>query len=136
MDNFLEKFLILLVKQFFGALMNSCSLECATMFPIRNKFSHNIWLTSYFDFLFWFSSAILLSEMNSLFLNLYASPQLPRHYLDSRLPREACTNLQIQRFSLIKFWCIIWMCGFSDFQSNNIEKPFSHKYLFFLKLLE
>ena len=36
----------------------------------------------------------------------------------------------------MKFWYIIWMYGSSDFQSNNIEKVPSHKYLFFLKLLE
>ena len=32
-------------------------------------------LTGYFGFLFWFSSAILLSKMKSLFLNLYTSSQ-------------------------------------------------------------
>ena len=47
----------------------------ATVFPIKSKFSQNIWLTDCFDFLFWFSSAILLSKMKSLFLNLYTSPQ-------------------------------------------------------------
>ena len=49
MGNFLGNFLILLVKQFCGALMNNCLLVYATMFPFKNKFSH---LTGYFDFLF------------------------------------------------------------------------------------
>ena len=43
---FQENFLILLVQQFCGALMNSCLLEYATVFPIKNKFSH---LTGYFE---------------------------------------------------------------------------------------
>ena len=66
----LGSFLIFLVQQFCGALLNSCLLEYPTVFPIKNKFSH---LTGYFDFLFWFSSVILLSKMKSLFLNLYTS---------------------------------------------------------------
>ena len=45
---FFGSFLILLVQQFCGALMNNCLLEYATVFPIKNKFSH---LTGYFDFL-------------------------------------------------------------------------------------
>ena len=35
---FLGNFPILLVQQFCGALMNSCLLEYATVFPIKNKF--------------------------------------------------------------------------------------------------
>ena len=68
----LGSFLIFLVQQFCGALLNSCLLECPTVFPIKNKFSH---LTGYFDFLFWFSSVILLSKMKSLFLILYTCPK-------------------------------------------------------------
>ena len=49
--------------------MDSCLLEYATVFPIKNYV-----LIGYFSFLFWFSSAILLSKMKSLFLNLYTSP--------------------------------------------------------------
>ena len=64
---FLGNFLILLVQQFCGAVTNSCLLEYATVFPIKNKFLH---LIGYFEFLFWFSFAILLSKMKSLFLNL------------------------------------------------------------------
>ena len=113
--------------------MNSCLLEYATVFPIKNKFFH---LTSFFYFLFWFSSAILFSKMKSLFLNLYTSPQLVTSLLQLLLPWEVCTNLQIERFPLMKFWYTIWVYGGSDIQSNNIEKHLSNKYLFFLKLLE
>ena len=49
--------------------MNSCLLEYATVFPVKNKFY------GYFGFLFQFSSAILLSKMKSLFVNLYTSTQ-------------------------------------------------------------
>ena len=45
---FLGNFPILLVQQFCGALMNSCLLEYATVFPIKNKFQPVI-LTFYFD---------------------------------------------------------------------------------------
>ena len=41
-----------------------------------------------------------------------------------------------KRFPLMKSWCAIYMYGGSHFQSNNIEKHPSYKYLFFLKLLE
>ena len=44
----LGNFPILLVQHVFGAIMNSCLLECATMFPIKNKFKPVI-LTFYFD---------------------------------------------------------------------------------------
>ena len=36
----------------------------------------------------------------------------------------------------MKFWYLIWMYGGSDIKDKNIEKQPSHKYLFFLKLLE
>ena len=35
---FLGNFPILLVQQFCGTFMNSCLLEYATVFPIKNKF--------------------------------------------------------------------------------------------------
>ena len=47
--------------------MNSCLLEYATVFPIKNKFQPVI--------LTFFSSAIFFSKKNLLFLNLYASTQ-------------------------------------------------------------
>ena len=71
MDNFPGKYFMLLVQQFCGALVNSCLLEYATVFPLKNKFLH---LTSHFEF-FLFSSSILLSKMELLFLNLYTSPR-------------------------------------------------------------
>ena len=94
----------------------SCLLEsCATVFPIKNKFLHSIWLTGYFDFLFWFYSAILVSKMKLLFLNLYTRPWESCHYFDYWLPREVSTNLQIQRFPLMKFWYTISMYNFFNF---------------------
>ena len=95
-------------------------------------------LTSYFNFdiLFWISSAILHSKKSPLFLNLYTSPQWARHYLTYLMPRKVCTSSQIKRFPLVKFWYTILMYRGTDFRSNNIEKHPSHKYLFFLTLLE
>ena len=66
---FLRNFPILLVQHIYRALMKSCLLEYGTVFPIKNKFQPVI-----LTFLFWFSSAILLSKMKSLFLNFCASP--------------------------------------------------------------
>ena len=117
---FQGNFLILLVQQFCGV-------------PIKNKFSHS---AGYFDFLFWFSSAILLPKMKSLFLNLYTSPQGVTSLLQQLLLQEVCTNLQVKRFLLMKFWYLIWMYGGSNIHGNIIQKHPSHKYLFFLKLLE
>ena len=57
MGNFLGKFPKLLVQQF-------NMLLC---------FQSKISFSGYFDFLFWFSSAILLSKIKSFFLNLYTS---------------------------------------------------------------
>ena len=82
MGNFLRKFSYTLVQQF-----------CAI--PIKNKFSH---LAGYFDFLFLFSSAILLSKTKSLFLNLYTSPRRVMSRLQALLPREVCTNLRVKSF--------------------------------------
>ena len=123
MDNFLGKFSV--------AYLNLVLL----CFRSKNKFFHSIWLTGYFDFLFCFYSAILLSKMKSLFFNLYTRPSwvMSREYFDYWLPRGVSTNLQIQRFPLIKFSYTIWMYWGSNFQSNNIEKHPSHKYLFFFE---
>ena len=68
---FLRNFPILLVQKIYWALMNSCLLEYATVFQIKNN---RLFSTGYFEFLFWFSFAILLSKMKSLFINLYTSP--------------------------------------------------------------
>ena len=56
---FLGTFPILLVQQFCGTFMESCLLEYAIVLD----------LTGCFGFLFWFSSAILVSKIKSLFLN-------------------------------------------------------------------
>ena len=45
---FSGKFPILLVQHIYGALMNSCLLEYATVFPIKDRFQPVI-LTFYFD---------------------------------------------------------------------------------------
>ena len=50
---------------------------------------------------FRFSSAILLSEIKSLFLSLDTSPQESRHYFNYLLSREMCTHFQIKRFPLM-----------------------------------
>ena len=128
---FLGNFPILLVQHIYGALMNSCLLEYATVFPIKNKFQPVI-LTFYFD---------LVPPFYFLKWNRFFSTFIPvlcesRHYFNYLSPREVCTNLQIKRFLLMKFWYKIWIYGGTDFQSNNIEKHPSHKYLFFLKLFE
>ena len=70
---------------------------------------------------FRFSSAILLSKIKSLFLNVYTSPQESRHYFNYLLSREVCTHLQIKRFPLMKLWYITWMYGGSKFQNNNTK---------------
>ena len=76
---FQGNFLIPLVQHFCGALMNSCLLEHAPVFPIKKKFSH---ITGYFDFLFWFRPGILLSKTKSFFLIIYSSPQWAPHYFN------------------------------------------------------
>ena len=76
---FQGNFLIPLVQHFCGALMKSCLLEYATVFPIKKKFSH---ITGYFDFLFWFRPGILLSKTKSFFLIIYSSPQWAPHYFN------------------------------------------------------
>ena len=81
-------------------------------------------------FAFWFSSAILLSKIKLLFLNLYTSPLESGLYFNYLLSREVCTNLQIKRFPLMKLWYTIWMYGGSEFQSNNIKKHPPHIYSF------
>ena len=70
----LGNFFILLEQQSCGTPMKSCLLNVLLYFQSKIKFWHSIWWTSYFDFLFWFNSAILLSEMKSLFFNLSTNP--------------------------------------------------------------
>ena len=128
---FLGNVSILLEKQFCRALVNSCLVEYATVFPIKNKFQLVI-LTFYFDLV----PPFYFLEWNRFFSNFISALSESRHYFNFLLPWEVCTNLQIKRFPLMKFWYTIWMYGGTDFYSNNIEKPRSHKYLFFFKFLE
>ena len=127
----LGNFPILLVQHVFGAIMNSFLLECATMFPIKNKFKPVI-LTFYFDLV----PSFYFLKWNRFFWTFIAVLCESRHYFNYLLPREVCTNLQIKRFPLMKFWYKIWMYGSTDFQSNNIERHPYHKYLLFLKFLK
>ena len=64
---------------------------------------------SYFGFLFWFTSAILLSKMKSLFYQPLHQFSMGHCATSTGYPsREVCTNLQ---FSLVKLWNIIWTYG-------------------------
>ena len=128
---FLGNFLIFLVQKFCWALMNSCLLEYPTVFPIEKKFKPVI-LTFYFDLV----SPLYFLKWNHIFATFIPVLSDSRHYFNYLLPREVCTNIQIKRFPLIKIWYTIWIHRGTDFQSNNIEKHLSNKYLFFLKLLE
>ena len=128
---FLGNFPKLIVQHIYGALTNSCLFEYANVFPIKNKFQLVI-LTFYFD---------LVPPFYFLKWNCFFSTFIPvffesPHYFNYLLPREMCTNLQIERFPLMKFWYKTWMHGGTDFRRNNIEKHPSHKYLFFLKLFK
>ena len=98
MDSFLEKF----SYTFITANPNSFLLEYATVFSIKNKFQPVI-LTFYFD---------LVPSFYFLKWNRFSSTFIPvlnesRHYFNYLLPREMCTNLQITRFPLMKFWSAI-----------------------------
>ena len=112
-------FPILLVQSFRGALVNSCLLESATV------------LIGYFGFLFWFSSAILLSKIKSLFLNLYTSSQWVTALLQLPIYHEKRALIyKLKRFLLVKPWYTIWTYGGFKLQSNNIKKHPSHMYSF------
>ena len=118
-------FPILLVQQFCGALMNSCLLEYATVFPIKSKFWPVI-LTFYFDLV----PPFYFLKWNRFFSTFIPVLSESRHYFNYLLSREVCTNLQIKRFPLMKLSYTIWMCGGSIFQNNNIKKHSSHIYSF------
>ena len=105
--------------------MNSCLLEYATVFPIKNKFKLVI-LAFYFD---------LVPPFYCLKWNRFFSTFIPvfresRHYFSCLLSREVCTFLQIRRFPVMKLWYTIWMYGGSEFQNNNTKKHLPHSYSF------
>ena len=81
--------------------MNSCLLEYATVFPIKNKFQPVI-LNFYFDLLpsFYF---LKLNRFSSTFIPVLNESRHVTVYFNYLLPREVCTNLQITRFPLMKF---------------------------------
>ena len=116
MGNFLGKF----------SYTFSITIQYATLFPIKNKFWPVI-LTFYFDLV----PSFYFLKWNRFFWTFIAVLCESRHYFNYLLPREVCTNLQIKRFPLMKFWCKMWMYRGVDFQSNNFEKHPFHKNLFF-----
>ena len=88
-------------------------------------------LIGYFRFLFWLSSAILLSKMKSLFLNLYNSSQWVTGLLQLPMYRGKYALIyKLKRFLLVKPWYTIWTYGGFKLQSNNIKKQPSHMYSF------
>ena len=96
---------ILLAQQFCGAVLNM--LLC---FQSKTSFNQLI-LTFYFDLV----PSFYFQKWNRFILNFYASPQWVMSLLNYLLPWKVCANLQIKRFSLMKFWYIIWMYGGSEF---------------------
>ena len=125
---FLGNFLLFSVQKFCWALMNSCLLEYATVFPTENNFKPVI-LTFYFDLV----SPLYFLKWNPFFPTFIPVLSDSRHYFNYLLPRKVCANIQIKRFPLIKIRYTLWMYGDTNFQSSNIEKHLSNKYLFFLK---
>ena len=91
-------------------------------FQDKVKFSHRICC----DFLFWFSSAILLSKMTSLFFNLSTSPtvnNLPINYSEKYVRAYSLKGVPLIEFRVY---------GGSEFESDKIEKQMAGKY--FLRL--
>ena len=69
-------FHILLEQQFCRKLVNICVIEFAIyLFPRKHEvFIQHLVILVVFDFLFWFSSTIILSKIKSLFHNFCTSP--------------------------------------------------------------
>ena len=53
-----------------------------------------------------------------------------RHCFSYLLSQEVCTNLQIERFPLMKLWYTTWMYRGSESQNNNIKNHPPHIYSF------
>ena len=83
-------------------------------------------LTSYFDFLFWSSSAILLPKWNRFSQSLYQSSVSHVTTLTTYYHGKCVLIYKLKRFPLVKLWYTIWTYGGSKFQSNNIKKHSSH----------
>ena len=81
LTTFLGSFLILIVHQFCVALTNSCLLEHATLFRIKNKFPNYFELVSPFYFLKW----------NRFFSTFKPVLSESLGYFNDWLPREVCT---------------------------------------------
>ena len=126
---FLGNFPVLLIQQFCGILINSCLLEYAIVFPIKNKF----W---FFFFFFAFYSDLVppfyFVKWNRFFSTIIPVLSESRHYSNYLLSREVCTNLHIKTFPLVKLWYTIWMYGGSEFQ-KTISKS-THLILILLEI--
>ena len=69
-----EDFFYTFRKAILWIVVKSCLLECATVFPSKNKVFEEYLVNRHFDVLLWFSSTILLYKMKLLFFKLSASP--------------------------------------------------------------
>ena len=78
------------------------------------------------DFLFWFSSAILLFKMRSLFFNLSTSPNLNNSSID--YSEKYVGVYTLKRIPTIEFWYRSRVYGGSQFQSDKIVKQMANKY--------
>ena len=111
---------IFLVQQFCRSLMKSCLIEYVTVFLIKNKFQRVI-----LNFCIGLVPPLYFLKWNRFFSTFIPVLSESCHYFNYLLPRKVCTNFQIKRFPLMKFWYITWMYRGIDFQSNNIKKHLS-----------
>ena len=66
-------------------------------------------LTGYFDFLLNLVPLFYFLKWNRFFSTFIPGLCESHHYFNDLLPWKVCTNLQIKRFPLMKFWYTIWM---------------------------
>ena len=95
----------------------SIIIQYGNVFLVKNKFWLVI-LTFYFDLV----PPFYFLKWNQFFSTFTPVLYESRQYFNYLSSRGMCTNLQIKRFPLIKYWYTVWMYGGSDFQINNIEK--------------
>ena len=104
MDNFLGKFsytfsTTILLRTYEQLLTWICSLSFKRLF----------WLL-YFDLV----PPFYFLKWNRFFSTFILVLSESRHYLSYLLPKEVCTNLEIKRFPLMKFWYTICMSRGTD----------------------
>ena len=130
-----------LEKTSMGNFLGKFSYTFSTTILLRTYEQLLTWICSLsFKRLFWLLYFDLVPPFYFLKWNRFFSTVIlvlseSRDYLSYLLPKEVCTNLEIKRFPLMKFWYTICMNGGTDFQSNNIEKHPTHNCLFSLTLL-